>query len=109
MINIKQLFHRYYIAIRPQTNGYLHIHMEGCPFLPEKEKRIYLGSFVSGREALKEAARNYQMTECCRFCLKEHKQETRQLDFAEIEVAANSRERTNIKASYDDALFCFQN
>lgn len=63
---------KYYLAKRPQINDRHPVHHESCPFLTEKEDNIYLGSFNSGEQALRESEKYYPMTTCCRFCLKEH-------------------------------------
>jgi hypothetical protein len=63
---------KYYVAIRPQTNDYHSVHKENCPFLPDDKKRIYLGQFDSGHDAIKEGKRHFDKTKCCLFCLKEH-------------------------------------
>jgi hypothetical protein len=62
---------KYYVAIRPQTNEYHAVHKEDCPFLPENEKRIYLGMFSSGKEAVREGQIHFTRASCCPFCLKE--------------------------------------
>ena len=62
---------KYYVAIRPQINEYHAIHKEGCPFLPDEEKRIYLGEFNSGMEAVKESQSHFSKTKGCIFCSKE--------------------------------------
>ena len=36
---------KYYVAVRPQTNEIHSVHREGCPFMPDDGKRIYLGFF----------------------------------------------------------------
>jgi hypothetical protein len=64
---------KYYAAVRPQTNGYHAVHKEGCPFLPEIEKRIYLGELSSGRDAFKESRLHFKKTEGCIFCCSEIK------------------------------------
>jgi hypothetical protein len=61
---------KYYIATRPQTNGMHLIHTGGCPFMPEENKRIYLGTFLSGADASREGYRYYSASYPCRFCQK---------------------------------------
>ncbi len=38
---------KYYVAVRPSTNENHTVHKDGCPFLPDADKRIYLGDFNS--------------------------------------------------------------
>ena len=64
---------KYYVAVRPQTNDHHTVHKEGCPFLSENEKRIYLGRFGSGIDAIEESRLHFKKTECCQFCSKEIK------------------------------------
>jgi hypothetical protein len=64
---------KYYVAARPQTNDHHAVHKEGCPFLSENEKRIYLGMFISGKDAIEESRLHFKKTERCLFCSKEIK------------------------------------
>jgi hypothetical protein len=63
---------KYFVAIRPQVNDNHAVHKEGCPFLPDDKKRIYLGVFTSGKVALRESHRHFNKTNGCIFCSKEH-------------------------------------
>jgi hypothetical protein len=65
---------KYYVAIRPQTNDNHAVHKEGCPFLPDQKKRIYLGVFNSGQDAIKEGQRHFLKTKSCLFCQKDNKE-----------------------------------
>lgn len=71
MIDVKGNVERYYVALRPQTNETHSVHREGCPFMPEDNKRIYLGVFHSGIEAGMEGIKFFPDCNCCRFCSKE--------------------------------------
>lgn len=64
---------KYYVAVRPQTNELHAVHKEGCPFLPDDEKRIYLGVFNSVRDAIREGQQHFYNTNSCLFCSEEHK------------------------------------
>jgi hypothetical protein len=64
---------KYYIAVRPRTNENHPVHKDGCPFLTDDDKRIYLGSFGSAREALKEGELLFDKVNSCSFCCKEAK------------------------------------
>jgi hypothetical protein len=63
---------KYYVGIRPQTNAQHAVHREECPFLPEEENRICLGSFNSAGEAVMESRHHYSKTKGCLFCSIEH-------------------------------------
>ena len=67
MTNNKSL-DRYYVAVRPQTNEIHSVHREGCPFMPDDSKRIYLGMFPSGDDARHEGRKYYNSSTGCRFC-----------------------------------------
>ena len=77
---------KYYVALRPQTNGLHTLHKEHCPFLPEDEKRIYLGIFASSRDAIMEGRRHFSGANVCRFCLKEHQPERRETVFSDTTI-----------------------
>jgi hypothetical protein len=62
---------KYYVAVRPQTNDLHAVHQEGCPFLPDDGKRIFLGHFKSGQEAVRMSALHFSETGSCLFCCKE--------------------------------------
>jgi hypothetical protein len=64
---------KYYLAVRPQINENHSVHKEGCPFLPDDKKRIYLGEFSSGKDAVREGQRHFISTKGCIFCSKEQK------------------------------------
>lgn len=71
-MNCNKPINHYYVAVRPQTNEYHSVHKEGCPFMPEESKRIYLGSFGSGKEAGYEGKKIFSRSAECRFCSKPH-------------------------------------
>lgn len=71
MIDNSKPAKKYYVATRSQINEFHTIHMKGCPFMPDDNKRIYLGTFVSGEDASLEARKFYPKITPCRFCLKE--------------------------------------
>ena len=59
---------RYYVAIRPTTKEDHSIHKEGCPFMPENGKRIYLGLFKTSGDAAREGRHYFDKSEKCKFC-----------------------------------------
>jgi hypothetical protein len=63
---------RYFVSVRPRTNENHAVHKEGCPFLEDDEKKIYLGSFSSEKDAVKESQRHFSKTKGCIFCSGEH-------------------------------------
>jgi hypothetical protein len=64
---------KYYVVVRPRTNGHHTVHKGDCPFIFENKKRIYLGEFNSGRAAFKESRLHFKKTESCIFCSKGRK------------------------------------
>ena len=49
----------YYVNKNADAQGNHEVHKKSCPFLPNSENRIYLGSFFHCREAVKAAKRIY--------------------------------------------------
>jgi hypothetical protein len=90
---------KYYVAIRPQTNDRHIVHKEGCPFLPEAEKRIYLGLFCSCHQAENEGQKHFASTGSCPFCLKEYHYEMNKT------VTAPTDFREDFPASIHISLF----
>ena len=100
---------KYYVAARPQINENHAVHKEGCPFLPDDNKRIYLGKFSSGRDAIKESKHHFTMTKCCIFCSKEIKIfEEKPLPFNLTDEEAVPAKLT-IQASFSQSLLCCVN
>lgn len=63
---------KYYVAVRPQTNDVHSVHKEDCPFLPDDGKRIFLGHFKSGQDAMRMGEKYFHETGSCLFCCKEN-------------------------------------
>jgi hypothetical protein len=63
---------KYYVAVRGQLNETHSVHKEGCPFLPDQEKRIYLGEFTCINDAIKEGQQYFNRSKGCIFCSDEH-------------------------------------
>jgi hypothetical protein len=104
MINIKHFFSRFYVDVKSRTNNYHLVHKEGCPFLPEKEKRIYLGVNTSAHNALGEARNIFSSSECCRFCLKEEAGIKKELIYNEICYADNFPVSSLIRPVHEDVM-----
>ena len=100
---------KYYVAVRPQTNENHAVHKDGCPFLPDDEKRIYLGKFSSGEEAVRESHHHIKNTKGCLFCSKDHKVFENALSlhlWAKTEAASAELE---IHVFYQQSLMCCLN
>ena len=63
---------KYWVAKRPGNNEDHAVHKEDCPFLPDNDRRIYLGEFSSGEDAVREGQRYFGSSNGCIFCSKEH-------------------------------------
>jgi hypothetical protein len=100
---------KYYIAIRPQTNEYHAIHKEGCPFLPDHEKRISLGVFRSDRDAEREGQKYFSRTKCCQFCLKEHQPERKKPVYSGIIIKEDIPANEEVFLPMNSTMFCFLN
>jgi hypothetical protein len=100
---------KYYVAVRPQTNDYHAVHKEGCPFLHDDSKKIFLGLFKSGQEAMSESRLSYASTENCLFCCKEERDsiENRVKTVASEPVSVSVR--LQIHVSLEQGMFCCLN
>lgn len=58
----------YYIDTKEKSNGEHEIHVPRCTYLPEPDHRIYLGTFSSCNDALREAKAHYDKSNGCRWC-----------------------------------------
>lgn len=81
------LIARYYVTIRPQTNEHHTVHKEDCPFLPDDNKRIYLGTFGSVEDAVIEGRKYFIKSNSCLFCSKDDHEEKIHSVFSEIDVS----------------------
>jgi hypothetical protein len=84
-----KMISKYYLTIRPQTNENHSVHKEDCPFLPDDEKRIYLGMFNCCQDAIREGQKHFNRTNSCRFCMKEHQSVRWKPAFSEINDMGN--------------------
>jgi hypothetical protein len=97
---------KYYVALRPQTTEDHTVHKEGCPFLPDHEKRIYLGKFGSGKDAVKEGMQHFIRTSICLFCSKEHNTgDEKPLIYKRVNNSAESL----VPLSWHQSLLCCLN
>ena len=97
---------KYYLALRPQTDEHHAVHRDGCPFLPDYKKRIYLGTFNSGQDAVREGKRHFIKTNSCQFCSREHKvhDEKSILHLRVIKDLISEEPQTSL--TYYQNLFC---
>jgi hypothetical protein len=91
---------KYYVAVRPRTNGLHGVHKEGCPFITCDEKVVYLGRFNSVREAEEEGLIHFNTAKCCTFCSK---------DIINRENHERLHRLTNIFTEAEDAFLCCPN
>jgi hypothetical protein len=95
---------KYYVATRPQTNHIHSIHSEGCPFMPDDNKRIYLGAYSSVDDARREGRKYYQSSCACRFCLKDNSKNE-----SIIEMGGSIYPTPEQLSAAAGALLCFLN
>jgi hypothetical protein len=99
----------YYINLKPQTDLSHRIHKEGCPFIPEHGKRIFLGKFKSSFEAIEEGWKYFSNPGTCLFCSKENHENTRQESLSEIHSEIKLVQFEMITPSKESALVCAVN
>ena len=59
---------RYYVNKNSQDNGDHEVHDSGCPWLPIRDNRIYLGLFLYCQSAVREAKKHYTKVNGCFWC-----------------------------------------
>lgn len=60
----------YRVNKNAQANGDHEVHKSGCSFMPEQEKRIYLGDFLYCGSAVAQAKTYYTQVNGCYYCAK---------------------------------------
>jgi hypothetical protein len=100
---------KYYVAVRPQTNDLHSVHKEGCPFMPDDGKRIYLGQFNSGQDALRMGEMYFPETGSCRFCCKENTSSPDNSAVSKWSGKDIVTVKTEITVSYEQSMFCCLN
>lgn len=60
----------YFISNTPGLSGYHKIHNKDCPFLPDPDKRTFLGYFSSPQDAELSGKQYFKRTYRCLFCSK---------------------------------------
>ena len=98
---------KYFISATPRADGSHTIHKDCCPFLVEREKKIFLGNFQTVHNAIAEGRKYFRNTGCCIFCLK------KQSLADEIRILAGSIPMSCLKStdrlndqSPESLLFC---
>lgn len=61
----------YYVNKNAQTNGDHEVHVSNCARLPEKDNRLYLGTFAGCHSAVAEAKKYYRQANGCYYCCRE--------------------------------------
>jgi hypothetical protein len=100
---------KYYVAIRPQTDDRHNVHKEDCPFLPEAERRIFLGIFQSPQDAVAEGTKYFNRSNNCLFCSKEHQHQDNKPLISELLAQENYISSDSFTAVWDSALRCSVN
>ncbi len=100
---------KYFISIRPQTNLYHTVHKDGCPFLPDDGKRIFLGVFKSPRDAVIEGKRHFDKSTSCLFCSKENHSYKREHVFAGTDVSENKLSFDCLPVTWEVTFQCCVN
>jgi len=94
---------KYYISVRPQTNDLHAVHKEGCPFLPDDSKRIFLGEFKTSRDAVRKGSMHFSGVKQCLYCCKEKQGSVKKI----TEPVIASRCISSVApASYLQAMIC---
>ena len=97
---------KYYVVIRPQTNDIHSVHKEGCPFLQENGKSIFLGSFRSDGAANHESRHYFTRTTNCLFCCKEHRLPEEKLPVLNFDQKEIQPIRQQIPVSDHQIMLC---
>ncbi|RLD59582.1 MAG: hypothetical protein DRJ01_11100 [Bacteroidetes bacterium] len=61
----------YYVNKNSQANGDHEVHKEGCSYMPDVSNRIFLGNFLSCKDAVEEAKKHYSKSNGCYYCSNE--------------------------------------
>lgn len=97
---------KYYVAIRPQTNDNHAVHKDGCPFMPDDGKRIYLGEFSSGHRAVEKSLDNFDRSTGCLFCCKETSEKPHVHNYSDKPIALK---RLQLPVTHEQSMFCCMN
>ena len=100
---------KYYVAVRPQTNEFHSVHREGCPFLPDAEKRIDLGVLKSDKDALNKGLKYFSKACSCLFCSKEEGKREEKIPQNNQNSQINIHTKLQIPVTYHHSLLCCLN
>ncbi len=99
---------KYFVAIRPRTNDFHSVHKEGCPFITDMDKGIYLGSFNSDRDAENEGKKHFSKSRCCPYCSQQKKVSV-EIPTPEEVVYSVMHYADPEKLNYYESMFCCVN
>jgi 2-hydroxy-3-keto-5-methylthiopentenyl-1-phosphate phosphatase len=97
---------KYFVAIRPRLNDFHSVHKEGCPFLMENDKKIYLGFFNSDIDAEKEGRKHFNKSKSCPFCSKEKKVTVELSETDDVLYSIMNWMEPEEQASYESLVCC---
>jgi hypothetical protein len=100
---------KYYVVVRPQTNDNHAVHKEGCPFIRVNERRIYLGKFSAGKDAIRESRLHFKKTERCLFCSREIKTVSNEQLHLNLQSGDTNPKEPRIPLSYHQSFLCCVN
>jgi hypothetical protein len=100
---------KYFICIRPRTDGGHTLHKEDCPFLPEPGNRIFLGIFKSTRGAMKEGRKYFRFPAKCIFCSREGPAHDKMLFFHGQKYDQHLVSYRKVKVTRENAFLCCSN
>lgn len=58
----------YYLSNEKNASGFFEIHLKSCAYLPDRDKRTYLGPFNNGKEALNRTIHSNPNAILCGHC-----------------------------------------
>ena len=61
---------RFYVSRRVHESGNHKVHTSGCPQLPNRYNRIYLGNFHACQPAVQHAYTHYRQVDGCYYCCR---------------------------------------
>lgn len=100
---------KYYAVLKHRLNENHAVHKEGCPFLHDDEKSIYLGEFSSGQDAVNESQRFFSRTKGCIFCSEDHNLSDNKPILSERVIKEIIPAKIEKPISYLHNLFCCLN
>jgi hypothetical protein len=99
---------KYYIRVKPGTDGNYTIHRQDCPLLPDPGRRILIGIFRSLPDALKRSSMFHARLALCPFCLKSNN-DINKPDCSYGESGTELIVSAKLKSGLPDVLVCAVN